>query len=711
MWERLAQLDPEAVLPVVHRARVLERAGRLNQAEAEFRRALERSAEHPMVLGDLARFYRVHRRYNNAIEIYQAYLRLEPKRMDAILGIGQCLDRLNRLDEAQAYYDMALALDAANVTALGYRARLLRTRGQVDAAIVDFRRICKLEPTNAGAWHELIFQLAGAEREEEALAALGDAEVALGDTPQTWSILARACAAALFDDRAIDLFERAIAAEPANAQYRAQFGLYFHRQGILDKAFHTLLDSRELDPRNVQVARRLFDVTRALQELGYDHASMRHEAGAVEQILVPERLFDLVRRIADTQVVPYKPVPRRLVTISATLAAGGAERQLVTMLNGLCDPRFSLDLSLFCTSLSPRYRRDFYLPTLEGTGIDIVMPDPASTLEYLSAPEVMPYAEIIRHFPPDMVGPIAFWLGEFRRRRPQVVHAWQDLTSLMAVVAALLAGVPRIVLCCRSVRPDNPRRRLRRFMKEAYQAVLSHPSVVLSNNSRAGADDYAEWLGLNPASVEVVYNGIDFDRLKSDASAEATVRAREELGIPDGAPVLGGVFRMSEEKRPLLWVEVAALVAAENPAVHFVICGDGPMRDEMLNLAAERGISDRVHMPGAQPNIGSWFKMMDLVMLTSRHEGLPNVLLEAQSLGVPVVAPDVGGMSEVVEQGVTGWTIKDADAAKLAERVLFCLSDQSWRQPAVERAPRFVRERFGIEAMLRRNLQVYGIAP
>ena len=101
--------------------------------------------------------------------------------------------------------------------------------------------------------------------------------------------------------------------------------------------------------------------------------------------------------------------------------------------------------------------------------------------------------------------------------------------------------------------------------------------------------------------------------------------------------------------------------------------------------------------------------MMDVVMLTSRHEGLPNVLLEAQSLGIPVVAPDVGGMSEVVEQGVTGWTIRDADANSLAERVLHCLTDRGWREVAAERAPRFVRERFGIATMLRRNLEVYGI--
>lgn len=100
-------------------------------------------------------------------------------------------------------------------------------------------------------------------------------------------------------------------------------------------------------------------------------------------------------------------------------------------------------------------------------------------------------------------------------------------------------------------------------------------------------------------------------------------------------------------------------------------------------------------------------------MLTSRHEGLPNVLLEAQSLeaqslGVPVVAPDVGGMSETVWQGTTGWTIRNADADALAERVLYCFSDAQWRQRAV--AAPFVRKRFGIAAMLRRMLEVYGIS-
>ena len=705
-WERLADLDPGAVFPIAQRGRLLERVGRLDEAEIEYRRTLARDGRSSMALGDLARFYRVQRRWDEAAEIYRTHLAMDPDRLDVIIGLGQCLDRRDQLKEAEDLYTRALTLDPDNVTALGYRGRLFRARGQVERAIADFHRICELEPSNAGAWHELIFQLAGAERESEALSMLTKAEQALGDTPQAWMALAHAAAAALFEPRAITYFERAIAAEPENATYQARLGLHYLRQGVLDGALKHLLDSRDLDPKNVDVAKGLFDTTRALRELGLDHIAMRRESQTVGQILVPERLYEHLRRVVET-ITPYEPVPRRVVAISATLAPGGAERQMVNMMRGLSDPIYRLDLALFCISLAPRLRRNFFLPVLEGTGVDVVSIDSASIEDCLWHPDVAPFAELIRHFPSDMVTPIAFWLQEFRQRRPQVVHAWQDSTNLTAVVAALLAGVPRIVLCCRSVRPDNPRRRLRRYMKTAYEAVLAHPSVVLSNNSRAGANDYAEWLGMSPDRIEVVYNGVDFDRLR--ANVEETNTARLDLGIPSGAPVLGGVFRMSEEKRPLLWIDVAAAVARRDRTVHFVICGDGPMRDEMVNYAAALGIGDRVHLPGAQANIGSWYKLMDVVMLTSRHEGLPNVLLEAQSLGIPVVAPDVGGMSEVVEQGVTGWTVRGADAESLADRVLHCLSDRAWLRTARERAPVFVRERFSIPAMLHRNLEVYRI--
>lgn len=707
-WEKLAEAEPQSPVPVIQCASLLERRGRPLEAEAHYRRALTCGSHRSPGLAALARFLAGRQRWSEAAEVYRQHLLLEPERVEAIVGLGRCQDRLNFLDEARQLYDRALGLQPDNIAALGYRGRLLRALANVDGAIADFQLICDLAPQNAEAWHELVFYLASAEREGEAVAALERAEAALGAQPEILVKLGHAAAAALFEDRAVAYYRRAIEASPESARYHAELGFFYQRQGNVDGAFHKLLDSRELDPSDIAVARALFSVNRLLILLGRDPLAIRRAPRTAGQIMVPEQLYHHLVQTVVREVQPYEAVEGRVIAVSATLAPGGAERQLANTLRGLSQLGRGLHFSLFCISLNPRLRRDFFLPILEGTAVEVSSLEGTVPEEVLWHPEVAPYAELIRQFPPDMIGPIAVWLREFRERRPQVVHAWQDSTNLTAVVAALLAGVPKVVLCCRSVRPDNPRRRLRRFMREAYTAVLGHPVVVLSNNSRAGARDYAEWLALASDRIEVVYNGIDFDRLR--ASSSETRQAREELGIPAKAQVLGGVFRMSEEKRPLLWLDVAAEVARQDEAVHFVICGDGPMRDEMARYAMALGLADRVHLPGAKSNIGSWYKMMDVVMLTSRHEGLPNVLLEAQSLGIPVVAPDVGGMSEVIEQGVTGWTIRDATANLLAERVLHCLRDEAWREAAVARAPVYVRQHFSIPTMLERNLEIYGLS-
>jgi glycosyltransferase involved in cell wall biosynthesis/Flp pilus assembly protein TadD len=631
---------------------------------------------------------------------------LHPQSAEPPLQMARIRERQSRNDEALAAYRKVLALDAANGNALLNQGRLLRRLGRVEEAIEAWRQVCLRTPKNGDAWHELVFMLATAERDSEALAALDAAEAALPATPASWTRLGQAAQAGQFYERAIGYLERAAVAEPQEAGHHARLGQHYFRQGVIDKAYHHLFVSRELWQRDLAVAKQLVATIHTLNTLDIDHMTLSARNPLSDEVLVPERLFWLVREIADKEIIPYAPVPRRVIAVTASLAGGGAERQLVNLLRGLSEPTFGLDLALFCISLAQRGRRDFFLPLLRGTPVEVVTP-PESAPKLMETPQ---YARLIRSFPEDMAGPIAFWLGEFRRRRPQIVHAWQDSTNLTAAVAALLAGVPRIVLCTRSVRPDNPRRRLKRFMREAYKAVLGHPSVVLCNNSRAGADDYAEWLGIDPANIKIVRNGIDFERLAHGADRKRAARFRGELGIPPDAPIVGGVFRMSEEKRPLLWVEAAAEIARKQPRAHFVICGDGPMRGEMSNLAARLGIAGRLHLPGPQDEIGTWYLGMDVMMLASRHEGLPNVLLEAQSLGLPVVAPDVGGVGETLWPGVTGWAVRDADAGTLAERTLFCLADTAWAKRARGEAPTFVRRYFGTEPMLRRTLEVYGLS-
>jgi glycosyltransferase involved in cell wall biosynthesis/tetratricopeptide (TPR) repeat protein len=709
LWSEISQRAPNLPAPFMQRAHLLERVGQADAAEAEYRNALGRVPQDETVLLGLGRFLSNHGRWREAADLFETVRRHNPKRTDVLLGLGRCLEHIDRDYDALDTYRQVLELDPTNGNALLYRGRLLRLLGRIDEAIDAWREASVRMPRNADTWHELVFMLAGAERELEAVAALDAAEEALPASAQSYIRLALTAEAGQFHDRAVAYFTRAIADEPDQPSHQGHLGEYYFRQGILDGAFHHLLASRELNPTELSVTKRLVETVHVLNELGIDQLAMRKAPERIGEVLIPERLFYLARRIAETEVVGYEPVPRRVIAVSASLGPGGAERQLVNMLRGLSGSEFALDLSLFCISLSSRSRRDFFLPLLAETPVEVVTVGETEAEPHLRAMDTAPFARLIQWFPEEMVCPIAFWLEQFRRRRPQVVHAWQDGTNLTAAVAALLAGVPRIVLCCRSLRPSNPRRTLRRFMKEAYRAVIGHPAVVLTTNSHAGAIDYAEWLGIDPAMIEVIYNGIDFDRLERKDHADEARRIRARLGIPIDAPVLGSAFRMSEEKRPVLWVEVAAAVARRDPRVHFIVCGDGPGRTEMATRAAALGIGDRLHLPGTQTEIAPWYEAMNVVMLTSRFEGLPNAPLEAQCLGLPVVAPDVGGMSETVRDGVTGWMVRDADATALAERVLFCLANPDWTARAAAEAPSFVKERFGIPAMLRRTVQVYGI--
>ena len=118
---------------------------------------------------------------------------------------------------------------------------------------------------------------------------------------------------------------RAIAAEPQEAGHRARLGQHYLRRGILDGAFHNLLAGRELKPKEVSITRQLVETVRGLNASGIDHVALQAGPPQCGEMLVPERLFERVRALADREIAPYVPVPRRVITVSSSLAGCGAE--------------------------------------------------------------------------------------------------------------------------------------------------------------------------------------------------------------------------------------------------------------------------------------------------------------------------------------------------------------------------------------------------
>ena len=401
-------------------------------------------------------------------------------------------------------------------------------------------------------------------------------------------------------------------------------------------------------------------------------------------------------------------VPGRVVLVCGSLAPGGAERQVANTLIGLAGrPLESVQLLCDFLTAGQSSRYDFYLPLLRRAAIPareivqrLVRVDPETPL--LPAA----FRRAARRMPAHLAADIANLYLEFRALKPEVVHAFLDWSNVRAGMAAALAGVPRVVLSGRNVNPSHFAL-YQRYMDPIYQVLAVRPEVLLVNNSTAGARDYETWLGLKRDRIRVLRNGVDFAG-SARAEPERIRAIRAGLGVPEGAALIGGVFRLYPEKRPMLWVDAAAEIARRHPAAHFVIHGHGVLEQELRSHIRACGLEGRLVLAGVTDDVLAALSALDVFMLTSLQEGTPNVVLEAQWVGTPVVAVEAGGTREALDEGRTGWIVDPPTAVGLAERVSALLDAPALRETVLTAGPAFIETRFGLQRMIDETLAAYG---
>lgn len=385
-----------------------------------------------------------------------------------------------------------------------------------------------------------------------------------------------------------------------------------------------------------------------------------------------------------------------VLMVNDALAWGGAERQIVNTLTGARAADHPVVLR--CLRLGRTVDHDFHLDAVRRLGIDVANAERAG-----DTPLDPRALGVVAWLPGDIQDEIMRLAAECRRLRPAVLHAWQDGAAVAAGYAALLVGVPRVILAGRNLAPDGfPDHRP--HVALAYRELAAHPNVRLINNSEAGARDYARWLGLPAARVTVLRNGVP-PPPPVDRQAVAELRARH--GIPLGAPVIGGLFRLYAEKRPELWLEVVVALARRRPDLHALLFGAGPLAPDLARRIAAAGLADRVHLPGATAAPTVAIAAFDVMLLTSRVEGTPNVVIEAAALGVPAVVADAGGAAEAVLPGATGLVVTDDDVAGFVRALDRSLDDPDLAARVRIEGPPFVAQRFGMDRMITETLRLW----
>jgi glycosyltransferase involved in cell wall biosynthesis len=260
-----------------------------------------------------------------------------------------------------------------------------------------------------------------------------------------------------------------------------------------------------------------------------------------------------------------------------------------------------------------------------------------------------------------------------RRGRYAVVHTHSGKAGMLGRWAAWLARTPVIIHTVHGWSHHERQHPLaRRFfiLLEQITAPITDKLIVVSplNTEKGLRDNIA-----TPEKYITIRSGIDLEHFRQPERPPKAVRA--ELGIPQDAPVVGTVTRLSAQKAPLDFVTAAAGVAEQRPDVHFVVVGDGPLRAEVEAEIAAQGLSERVHLTGLRRDVPDLMHSFDLFALSSLWEGLPRVLPQAMAAGLPIVATAVDGNAEAVTDGVNGFLTSPGNPQAFAEALLDLLAD------------------------------------
>ena len=289
-----------------------------------------------------------------------------------------------------------------------------------------------------------------------------------------------------------------------------------------------------------------------------------------------------------------------------------------------------------------------------------------------------------------------------RRQGHDVVHAHLAMAITLAVPAARLARRPVVT----SFHTLAPRYEGRDRLRERLAVLAASRSDSALFASRASLQTYAElhYSGAAPENWRVVHNGIDVSSFRPGPS-DADVR-RELTGGREGfLAVLPAALR--EQKGIIHAIEAWKQVVARHPVAVLALVGGGEEEPSLRTAVREQGLEGSVVFSGVRTDMSEVYRAADVVVLPSLVENLPTVLIEEGAAGRPVVATTVGGVLEIVLDGVTGLLCPPADPTAMAERILRLADDPRVRADLGSAATNRIRSEFSADAWVARLGSIY----
>jgi glycosyltransferase involved in cell wall biosynthesis len=289
-----------------------------------------------------------------------------------------------------------------------------------------------------------------------------------------------------------------------------------------------------------------------------------------------------------------------------------------------------------------------------------------------------------------------------KRERPHILHTHTAKAGAVGRIAALLAGDARPPIIVHTFHGHvlqgyfGPIRAA--FFREIERRLASATTRLVAVSPQV-RDDLVEFGVAPPERFAVVRLGIELDQ-RTRANPDARRELRRLFGVPEDRFVVGWIGRMTAVKRLPLVLEGFKLLVDRGVDATLCLVGDGPDRDEAERLAHRLGIMKRCLFVGYQLDVAPYYELFDALVLPSANEGTPVVAIEALAAGRPVVATDVGGVSDVVKDGVDGYLVRSGDATALATRLADLATDAEKRRAMGAAGAADVPSRYAVQRLI-----------
>jgi glycosyltransferase involved in cell wall biosynthesis len=256
-----------------------------------------------------------------------------------------------------------------------------------------------------------------------------------------------------------------------------------------------------------------------------------------------------------------------------------------------------------------------------------------------------------------------------KKEKPDIVHAHLDFYCIITGILAVYLKINKAILSTRS-EPVYNFTFYRGYYKAAFQALYKFKSIQFTNNCKANSSSYDKWLKFPRGTFKTTYNIFDFN--KKDKIKKIKITATKN------SIKIGSVLRLDPEKNPIYLIKLMKYLITKNPNYIFYIIGNGFMQKKIKKYILRNNLKNKIILINNKDNIIDYLRYFDVFLLASKHEGTPNVILESQSVGTPVISTNVGGVRECIYSPYSGNFISGTSYKKDGEIIIRTLKKKNF---------------------------------